>query len=196
MKIGIVGAGFCGLAVAWHLLECASSKKHLQVFLFDSRGVGLGASGIAAGLLHPFSGAHAKLNWRGHEGVEATNELLSIASHALGRSVIASNQGILRLALTYAQETDFMLCAKKYPAETQWLDVEACQSLARGAASVPGLWIKQGLTVYASLYLQGLWKACERRGVKFQEKKIGVIGRAFRFRCCYCHNWRRERFYT
>ncbi|HRD55095.1 MAG TPA: FAD-dependent oxidoreductase, partial [Parachlamydiaceae bacterium] len=50
MKIAIIGAGFAGLATAWHLLQ-HQDKIPLEVTIFDSSGFGGGASGIAAGLL-------------------------------------------------------------------------------------------------------------------------------------------------
>lgn len=172
MDIAIIGAGFCGLAVAWHLLDHTPLFPNLKISLFDAKKLGEGTSGIAAGLLHPYAGAHAKLNWRGHEGVHATKYLLNIASLALERSVIAQDQGVLRLALTQEQTEDFLLCAQRYPEETQWLDIAACQSLAAGCAPAPGLWIKQGLLVYSSLYLKGLWKACKQRGVQLEQRSI------------------------
>ena len=172
MEIAIVGAGFCGLAAAWHILHYTSSLPHLKVTLFDAKGIGRGASGVAAGLLHPFSGAHAKLNWRGREGVEATQAMLNVASEAVGRPVTAKNKGILRLALSQDQEIDFKRCAETYPLETQWLDRESCQALAPGSAQVPGLWIKDGLTIYSSIYLQGLWIACERQGARLKIQTI------------------------
>lgn len=175
MRVAIIGAGFCGLAAAWHMLQYISLVPQLKVTLLDSRGVGQGASGIAAGLLHPFSGAHAKLNWQGREGVEATKELLKVAAEALKRPVTAPGQGILRLALNKEQENDFQLCANRYPLETQWLDAEACQKLAPGSAKVPGLWIPQGLTIYSPLYLQGLWQACVSRGATMEVKLIHAL---------------------
>lgn len=172
MKIAIIGAGFCGLAAAWHVLQYADAMPQLQVTLFDARGIGLGASGIAAGLLHPFSGAHAKLNWRGQEGVEATSVLLKVAADALGRSVTAHRPGILRLALSEMQESDFQLCANRYSEQTQWLDAETCQKLVPGSAKVPGLWIEQGLIIYSARYLRGLWQACALRGAQMNVKLI------------------------
>jgi glycine/D-amino acid oxidase-like deaminating enzyme len=172
MKIAIIGAGFCGLAIAWHFMNFSLSPPHVKVHLFDSKGIGRGTSGIAAGLLHPYAGAHAKLNWRGQEGFQATQELLEIASQALGRPVNAHNEGILRLALNDEQLTDFQRCAERYPHDTQWLDIAMCQKIAPGCAHVPGLWIKKGLTIYSSLYLQGLWHACAQRGAKFKQKTI------------------------
>lgn len=171
MRIAIIGAGFCGLAVAWHLLHHPDSS-HFTVHLFDSKGIGKGTSGIAAGLLHPYAGAHAKLNWRGQEGFQATRELLNVASQALGRSIIADDQGILRLALSDEQLADFQCCVERYPDDVQWLDANACQRLAPGCKPTPGLWIKKGLTIYSPLYLQGLWLACSQLGATFKQQSI------------------------
>lgn len=171
MKIAIIGAGFCGLAVAWHLLRHPVSA-HSQIELIDSKGIGKGTSGIAAGLLHPYAGAHAKLNWRGKEGFQATKELLNAAAENLRRPVTSQDEGILRHALNEEQLLDFQLCAQKYPEDTQWIDVDQCQRLAPGTPPVPGLWIKGGLTIYSALYLQGLWNACAQKGVVFTQRAI------------------------
>lgn len=181
MKIAVVGAGFCGLAVTWHLLAHLAKTPRLQVEIFDYKGIGKGTSGIAAGLLHPYAGAHAKLNWRGLEGFQATQELLQISSQTLGRPVIAKDKGILRLALNSGQFADFQKCAKKFPTDTEWLEVPACQQLAPGIPLYPGLWIKTGLTVYTSLYLQGLWQACVKRGAIFKPDKIHSLSELSEF---------------
>ena len=172
-KIAVIGAGFTGLALTWHLLNAFSTSTTID--LFDSKAIGQGTSGIAAGLLHPFAGAHSKLNRRGFEGVLATKELLHIASDAFGNSVTAQNKGILRLALTEKQVVDFQLCAQRFPEETEWLDATACQRKVPGCGDAPGLWIRNGLTVYSQLYLQGLWKACQEKGAKFHQKKIDSL---------------------
>lgn len=52
-RYAIVGGGFAGVATAWHLLAHASSP--VSVHLFDGAGIAGGASGAAAGLLHPYS---------------------------------------------------------------------------------------------------------------------------------------------
>lgn len=170
MKIAIIGAGFTGLAVAWHLLNSPLSQA--KIVILDSKKIGCGTSGIAAGLLHPYSGAHAKLNWRGIEGVEATKNLIEVASHALKLPVAATGEGILRLALNQEQIQDFQHCAKKFPHDVEWLDSPICQQIAPGCALAPGLWIKKGFMIYSLSYLQGLWKACERLGAEFEQKTI------------------------
>jgi len=170
-KIAIIGAGFTGLAIA----QCLMQHPHFSQFeieIFDSRRIGTGTSGIASGLLHPYAGAHAKQNWRGKEGFNATKELIEISSQTLGRSVTANSQGILRLAWNESQSADFKLCAERYPNDARWLDAETCQRLAPGSTYKPGLWIHSGLTIYTSLYLKGLWMSCEQSGISFRQKEI------------------------
>lgn len=172
MHITIVGAGFCGLATVWHLLNQQPALPSLKIRLIDSIGIGGGTSGVAAGLLHPYVGAHAKLNWMGPEGVQETLNLLQVASEALGRPVYTHGKGILRLALTPQQREDYKRCADIHASDVDWLTSEQCQTLVPGIAEAPGLWIKNGLTVHSFSYLQGLWKACEKRGVLFEQKSI------------------------
>lgn len=174
LKIAIIGAGFSGLAIAWNLLT-QTSFPPLSVHLFDSSKIGGGTSGIAAGLLHPFSGAHAKLNWRGPEGISATTELLNIASNQLKSSVTASHEGILRPALNAQQKEDFQSCAMQHPRETQWLNENECQKMVPYAPVAPGLWIKNGIAVHSQLYLKGLWEACAVKGAQFHQKKINDL---------------------
>lgn len=169
MDIAIVGAGFCGLAAAWHLLKTPALSP--KIVIYDSHKIGGGASGMASGLLHPYAGAHAKLNRRGKEGFAATRELIQVASNALGSSVIMQ-KGILRLALTETQKHDFALCASKYPDEVQWLESTQCQKLYPFLIPSPGIWIKDGITVNSPLYLNGLWKGCQSLGAKFEKKEI------------------------
>lgn len=54
-NFAVVGGGFAGCAVAWHLLAAARARAPIAVTLFDGAGLGGGASGAAAGLLHPFT---------------------------------------------------------------------------------------------------------------------------------------------
>jgi hypothetical protein len=53
-RYAIIGGGFAGVATAWHLLA-AGKGSVAGLDLFDASGLGGGASGAAAGLLHPYT---------------------------------------------------------------------------------------------------------------------------------------------
>lgn len=157
MNIAIVGAGFAGLATAWQLVQ-----SH-RVTLFDAVGIGGGASGIAAGLVHPYVGEQAKRSADADEALSDTLELLNIASAALGSPVYEAS-GMVRLALNGQQRADFFACALKYP-DVQWLD--PCPPYA-----YPGIFIASALQVDCPGYLKGLFMACQGLGLEFVVQKI------------------------
>lgn len=174
MHIAIIGAGLCGLATAWYLLNDTPSCSPLSITIFEAKEIGAGASGIAAGLLHPYAGAHAKLNWRGKEGREATLQLLKMASKILQQPVFVDT-GILRLALSEQQNLDYIKCANTYPEDVHWLTAEECLHKYPYLTPSPGLWIKQGIVVKSKLYLQGLWQACAQKGAILTQKRINTL---------------------
>lgn len=55
-----------------------------QIVVYDVGSIGHGASGAAAGLLHPFQ-PKGKLAWKGLEGFEATQRLIRVSQDALGK---------------------------------------------------------------------------------------------------------------
>ncbi|MCE5317612.1 MAG: FAD-binding oxidoreductase [Parachlamydia sp.] len=155
--IAIIGAGFCGLASAWELLQ----EGH-EVHIYDPSGIAGGASGVSAGLLHPFTGIHANLAEWGREGVASTLELIRISSQTLGTPV-AEESGMLRLALTEEMRADFLSCASQHE-DVDWLEPRECQHLVPNLKALPGICIRSALTVRSALYLRGLWLACEQSG--------------------------------
>ncbi|MDE3046469.1 MAG: FAD-binding oxidoreductase [Verrucomicrobiota bacterium] len=163
-RIAIVGAGFAGLALTWHLLQ-----KEMEVTLFDSEEGS--ASAVSTGLLNPFPAKLGIRSWRATEGMQATKELLEVAEKALGRSV-AERTGVLRLALQESIKQAFRERANEDP-EAIWWDPEQVIEKVLGARPVPGLWIPSGITVYSKLYLQGLRKACQK--ARFEKKVIGSL---------------------
>lgn len=166
MQIAILGAGFSGVAVAWNLVQ----NKQLQVHLYDPSGVGGEASKIAAGLLHKYSGAHAKLNRFGIESEAASRELIKIAEEALQSTVILS-KGILRVALNEEKKQEYSERAKQYE-DCRWVEPKECLALTHGSVGHSGLFIQDGLTIDCFKYLQGLWKATEKMGAKFFDSPI------------------------
>lgn len=80
-KYAVLGAGFAGLAVAWHLLKHCPKESHISIDVYDEVGIGGGASGASGGLLHPYS-PKAKVLWRGAECWKECLELLTVAENA------------------------------------------------------------------------------------------------------------------
>lgn len=170
MKIAVIGAGFSGLAVAWHL---SRELKACAIEIFDPAGIGDNPSGISAGLLHPYPGKLCKLNNLAPEGIAATMELLEEASAALGHPVCLKS-GLLRVALTAQQKNDFHLAAAQHPA-IQWKEPDACQALFPGLAPAPGVWIEIAWTVATRDYLAGLWSACQKQGVTWNQSAVASL---------------------
>ncbi|MBM3183698.1 MAG: FAD-binding oxidoreductase [Chlamydiae bacterium] len=160
MKVAVVGAGLAGLAVSWYL----SQSPECSVTLFDPKGIAKGASGISTGLLHPFPGRRALRSWSATEGIEETLHLIGVSEKALG-CLVAEKSGIFRPAVTEQQKEDFFKRSQK-DSEAIW------QEHPRFGI---GLWIPKGITLYSRLYLQGLWKGCENRGVKLVQERISNL---------------------
>lgn len=166
MKIAIIGAGFCGLAAAWHLAHTGKN----EIVLFDSLGIGKGTSGIAAGQLHPYGGAHAKKSFRADEGMKATLRLLNEAEKVLQSPVIVS-KGLVRLAINEQQKEDFSKTASLYP-DVHWLTPGECARKLGIPEQHPGIFIDSGIVVDCERYLNGLWTACAAQRVVFEQRKI------------------------
>ncbi|KAL8189564.1 hypothetical protein R6Q57_029130 [Mikania cordata] len=100
-RYAVLGAGFAGLSVAWNLLEHSPMDLHVCVDVLDEIGIGGGASGVAGGLLHPYS-PKVKPLWMAAKCWEETLRLLSIAETNNGvlnqksKVIIARRKGILR----------------------------------------------------------------------------------------------------
>lgn len=54
-RYAIIGGGLAGVSVAWHLLAAATPAQPICIHLYDKAGIAGGASGAAAGLLHPLT---------------------------------------------------------------------------------------------------------------------------------------------
>lgn len=158
MRAAVVGAGLAGIAAAWNLVEIG-----FEVFLFDPKGIGGGASGVSTGLLHPFPGKRAERSWRADEGMEETKKLLLTAEKALGK-LAADRSGIFRPAITVEQKIDFQNNKDEAAKWTQ-ISLPDCPEME-------GLWIASGITVFSRLYLKGLWLACEQRGAVLRKENF------------------------
>lgn len=156
-KIAVVGAGFCGLAAAYQLLASATCQEKIEVTLFDSKGIGGGASGVATGLLHPYPGAAGRRSRHASEALAATVRLLQAVEKTTGR-LVASYGGILRVAQNETQKAAFLSHAESYG---DVIPLEEALFL-----------IRSGVTVHCASYLQGLWEMIELLGGRLRREKI------------------------
>lgn len=163
MQIAILGAGFAGLALCWHLLEQEDVKG--RITLFDPLEIGCGTSGMSSGLLHPYAGRHAKRSWMASEGMASTIQLLKAAS------IIPCSRGIFRPPQSSTQLEDFRLASQKYD-DLEWWDQKTCEKMVPGMQAQAGLFVTSGITINPTKYLQGLWNACSARGAQIEYRAI------------------------
>lgn len=156
MRIAIIGAGFSGLSAAWHLLDI----EGCEISVFDSKGIGGGASGMAAGLMHPYIGEEGKRSLLATEGMAGSEELISLVEKRLGEKIV-NREGILRYMVTDEQNQRFLDHCKQYD------DVEPHGDRC--------FLIKSGMTINCSRYLNGLWEILCDRGVKLEKKEISCL---------------------
>lgn len=151
MTAAIIGSGFSGLGVGWHLLQ----RGRKVVFFEDPERPG--ASLIASGLLHPYAGEHGRRSWKASEALLAAQSLLAAAEEALGRPV-AEKTGIVRLAFKPDHIETFRQHARSFGDIQVWGE--------------DAFLITSGITVHAQEYVEGLKLACSKKGAVFIKKKI------------------------
>jgi glycine/D-amino acid oxidase-like deaminating enzyme len=165
MKVAIIGAGLSGLSLAWQLID----SGQCAVTLFDQKGIGAGASGIAAGLMHPYPGKEGKRSFLASEGIAATQRLLQIAKRK-STGALANEQGIIRFAYSDVMRSQFLAHAQDYG------DVEPVALWGNQA-----FLIRSGMTIYCKPYLEGLWLSLKEKGVAFECKKVSDLKTLFSF---------------
>ncbi len=144
MKIAIIGAGFAGLATSLFLTESGC-----RVTFYDTRGIGQGASGHAAGLLHPYVGEQTRCSLWGHEALKAAKALLLATEPGA-----ILEEGIIRIAQSQEQRE----------ALASYEDVEPLGE--------DHFLIRSGLVIDTTLYLQRLFDRCIMQGARFEKKEI------------------------
>lgn len=178
LRYAVLGAGFAGLSVAWHLLQHESKEIHLCVDIYDEVGVGGGASGVAGGLLHPYS-PKVKLLWRAAECWKESLNLLNVAEDAYLKlackgvletpqkceTQIVRRKGILRPAVSLKNMEIMTENAQNCLADCviESIHKEAAQNLVPNL-TVPlnlAFYMPEALNINAQHYLQGLYLACQ-----------------------------------
>lgn len=164
MKIVIIGAGYCGLSLALSLHE---EDPDLQIVIFHKDGIDKSASSVSTGLLHSLVGKFARKSVDSEEGIKEALRLLETSEKALGKPVYKKS-GILRVANYPYQIGNYKRASKKYP-ENEWHNDA---SIFHNEIKGPGLFCREGITVFSDLYVQGLKLAAEGKGIKFFQKDI------------------------
>lgn len=155
----VVGAGLAGACAAAVLV------RHGPVVVLEAVGPAAGASGAAAGLVHPFTGRRAHRAWRAAEARAA----LDRAAERAGVPIVVS--GVLRPATTPRQADDFAHAADLFPSEATW--TEAATDLWPGVAAPLGaLWIPDGGHVDVAALVRGLLAAAQRDGADLRTDRL------------------------
>jgi glycine/D-amino acid oxidase-like deaminating enzyme len=147
MKIAIIGTGFAGLATGWIL-----TKSGCSVTFFDKRKTGQSASGIAAGLLHPYVGEQTRRSLWATEALAETRGLLKIAGNPI------LEEGIIRIAQNDEQ----------FEALSQ-------HAVDHGDVELLGerkFLIRSGLVIDTYTYLHNLFQASASLGAQLIQQEI------------------------
>ncbi|KAM7472960.1 hypothetical protein LguiA_011143 [Lonicera macranthoides] len=179
LRYAVIGAGFAGLSVSWHLLQQSPKEAHLRIDIYDEFGIGGGASGVSGGLLHPYS-PKGKPLWRAEECWKESLRLLSIAEAAVGSKelmpggrvlaqsserFIVRRRGILRPAVSLknidAMNDNAQNCLAGCRIES--IDKDIAQKLVPNLC-IPfnaAFYMPEAVNVHPQRYLEALYRACE-----------------------------------
>jgi len=170
MRVAVVGGGLGGVSVAHELL--AQARGEIQVRMLDWRGrLAAGASGVAAGLLHPFS-PRGKLLWNAELAMHRTEALVARAeAHDPGTRPSA---GLLKPARNGSEVLKLHSLAENSRGWASAVDETRALALAPGlllpedvltartSQSDPvALYIPNGSALNTARYLNALWAASQ-----------------------------------
>lgn len=167
MKVAILGQGCAGLASAYHLLQIHhGNKKTIHIDMYDAFGIGSGATGVAAGLIHPF-GVSGKLLWQGFPAYTEAAKLVHEAQQD-SQEVFSRSMGFFRPAAHEKQRRQFVKNIGWNPTR-DLLDAYCVSSPAGGRLeeNVSGFFIPNGLVIDTKLYLQAVWNLCKRHALEY-----------------------------
>ena len=199
-RFAVIGGGFAGVAVSWHLLQFAKEHSSVHVDLFDAFGLGSGGSGAAAGLLHPYN-PRGKLLWHGLNAFEDALELVQVAEDSVRLTEkyrqFVWRHGLLRPSKSEKHSKYFSKATNKGKQEhfdvdtpvehagrsvqpAQPLNKRDCHRLVPGLVDIDfdpaGFWFPQGVVLQPLDYLTALWEGCQSessyRTARFHKRAI------------------------
>ncbi|XP_062010546.1 uncharacterized protein LOC133726922 isoform X1 [Rosa rugosa] len=181
LRYAVLGAGFAGLSVAYHLLKQCPKDSNLRIDVFDEVGIGGGASGVSGGLLHPYS-PKAKLLWRAAECWDEALRLLTVAEAALppnsDDAPIVRRRGILRPALSMKNMMVLKDNAQNGLASCriEAIDEDGAQNLVPGICSPfnTSFYMPEAVNVHPQRYLEALFLACQTLVKELCASGLGV----------------------
>jgi len=150
----VIGAGLAGLGVSAALVR----HKGAHVTLFDSKGVGGGASQYALGLFNLFAGAKMRLNQWGYAPLLETYPLIEEAQKNSSEKIII-RRGLIKIATTDQQREDFSLAARTY-------------SEIIPMKKPDHYFIATALTLNTQGYMEGLFQSLLGKGLIFKKNRI------------------------
>ncbi|KAL4181415.1 hypothetical protein AMTRI_Chr12g237140 [Amborella trichopoda] len=177
----VVGKDHIGFSLR-RKIEQSARELSLCIDIYDELGIGGGASGVAGGLLHPYS-PKAKLLWKGAQCWEEAMVMLSIAEAAKDEGSFAQDlkdlvsqhifdgpivwkRGIIK-PITAMKSIDIMKkniqdCLPSCPLEL--LDSFAIQKILPGLSAPSGfaIYMPKAVNVHPERYLQALFLACNK----------------------------------
>lgn len=156
-KVAILGAGYCGLALAWRLSDYA------EVTVFDPLEVGK-TSSASTGLMHPFLGTRPRLSWHGFESFATSLSFLQDLQKTT-KTPIYRQTGVFKPILYDRQVPDFRKASQKY-SEVEWVDSFQKKWNYPSMIDCSGIWIPMGISVHSRQYLVALQNQCLQKGVK------------------------------
>ena len=168
-KYAVVGQGCAGLASAYHLLRQHSLQfrnQSIHIDMYDAFGIGSGATGVAAGLLHPF-GVSGKLLWQGQPAYQKAVDLIQAASKTHeddGR--FWNKMGLFRPAKNEKQRRQFVKNIGLVGTRDHELLHAYCVGNDGKAAvsddDVTGFYIPEGIVLDTKQYLEAIWSLCKK----------------------------------
>ncbi|KAG8651967.1 uncharacterized protein LOC110617837 isoform X2 [Manihot esculenta] len=171
LRYAVLGAGFAGLSVVWHLLKHSPKGSNLRIDIFDEVGIGGGASGVSGGLLHPYSPKEMSALSK-----ESNSELGG--SGQCFDSFIVRRRGILRPATSMKNLSVLLDNAQNCDASCriEIIDKETAQELVPNIC-LPfnsAFYMPQAVNVHPLQYLQALFLACKNLVKELSDSSHGL----------------------